>query len=495
MACYNHEAQVRSRQIHLSLRAKLLSLALLAAVLTGGCSKGDEPKASSRPPLPVQVKTLESQTVRDSTEFVGTLESEQTLNLVPQINGQITKLLVKSGSQVKRGTTMVVIAPDQTVPQFQSALETVQANVATRETAIANLSAARGGLDTAIANLSAARGDLDAAIATRDEAIQQAQAKKSQLGAAKKEYELAKFENQAVQYLAAKKVDTQLNAEKTATKESVTKDNVTTAQKELAAAKQQVAAAQGQVAAAQGKVAAAQGQVAATQGQVAAAQSSINQAGANIRQAQAQANSAKVNVDLKKVTAPINGSVGNITLKVGDYVNTNTVLTTINQNNAFDLQIPVPLSRAGQLRRGLPVQLLDPNTGEDLASGSLYFVSSTTDAKAQAIMTRARFSNPDGKLRNSQYVKARIIWESQPGVLVPALAVTTIGPQNFVFVSQEKSTDGKTEVVARQVPVTLGQMQGQSYQVVSGLKPGDKVIVSDILKLRDGAPIAPRTGI
>jgi multidrug efflux pump subunit AcrA (membrane-fusion protein) len=80
-------------------------------------------------------------------------------------------------------------------------------------------------------------------------------------------------------------------------------------------------------------------------------------------------------------------------------------------------------------------------------------------------------------------------------VLVPALALTTIGPQNFVFVSQEKSTDDKTEVVARQVPVTLGQMQGQSYQVVSGLKPGDKVIVSDILKLRDGAPIAPRSGI
>ena len=137
--CYQ-EAYVQLLQIHLSLRAKLLSLALLATVLTSGCGKGDEPKANT--PLPVQVKTLESQTVRDSTEFVGTLESEQTLNLVPQINGQITKILVESGSQVKRGTTMFFIAPDQTIPQFQSALETVQVNIAAQATAIANLSAA-----------------------------------------------------------------------------------------------------------------------------------------------------------------------------------------------------------------------------------------------------------------------------------------------------------------------------------------------------------------
>lgn len=440
---------MRPQPIHRSLSVKLLSLTLLTVVLIGGCSKKEETTASTQ--IPVEVKTLGSQTVQESTEFVGTLQADQAVNLVPQINGQITQILVKSGDKVQQGTPLFLIAPDQALPNFQSTVETVRANTAARETAIANLESAR-------ANLGAS--------------IQQAQAKKSELEAKKADYELAKFENQRIQYLAEKKVDTQLNAEKTATRESVTREAVVTAQKELAAAQQQVAAAQGQVG---------------------AAQSSVRQAEANIRQAEAQSASAKVDVNFKRVVAPIDGSVGNITLNPGDYVNTNTVLTTINQNNVFDLQIPVPLSRAGQLRVGLPVQLLDPNTGEELATGSLYFVSTTTDTKSQAIITRARFVNSKGKLRNNQYVKARIVWKSQPGVLVPTLAVTSIGSQSFVFVAEEKTIEGKSQIIARQVPVTLGVSQGENYQVISGLKPGDEVIVSNILKLRDGLPITPKS--
>ncbi len=442
---------MRFWQHHLFFQAKLFSLVLLAALITNGCSKKDASKASAPPPLPVEVKTLSSQTVQNSTEFVGTLQSEQAINLVPQINGQLTQILVNSGAQVKQGTPLFLIAPNQALPNFQSTVETVQANTAARQTAIANLESARANLDVA---------------------IQQAQAKKSELAAKKSDYELAKWENQRVQYLAEKKVDTQLNAQKAANKESVSRDAVTTAQKELAAAQQQVAAAQGQVA---------------------AAQSTVRQSEANIRQAEAQSASAKVDVNFKRVAAPIDGTVGNITLNVGDYVNTNTVLTTINTNDAFDLQIPVPLSRTNQLRSGLPVQLLDPNTNEKLATGSIYFVSPTTDTRSQAIITRARFVNSNGKLRNNQYVKARIIWQSQPGVVVPTLAVTSIGPQSFVFVPQERTVDGKTEVVAHQVPVTLGGSQGDNYPVISGLKPGDKVIVSDILRLQDGLPITPKS--
>ncbi len=442
---------MRFWQHHLFLRAKLLSLVLVTALITSGCSKKDASKAKAQPPLPVEVKTLSSQTVQNSTEFVGTLQSDQAINLVPQINGQITQILVNSGSQVKQGTPLFLIAPDQALPNYKSTVETVQANTAARQTALANLASAQANLDAS---------------------IQQAQAKRSELAAKKSDYDLAKWENQRVQYLAEKKVDTQLNAQKSANKESVSRDAVTTSQKELAAAEQQVAAAKGQVA---------------------AAQSNVQQAEANIRQAQAQSDSARVDVNFKRVAAPIDGTVGNITLNVGDYVNTNTVLTTINTNDAFDLQIPVPLSRASQLRVGLPVELLDPNTNEKLASGNIYFVSPTTDARSQAIITRARFINSNGKLRNNQYVKARIVWQSQPGVVVPTLAVTSIGPQSFVFVSQERTVDGKTEVVAHQVPVTLGATQGDSAPVISGLKPGDKVIVSDILRLQDGLPITPKS--
>ncbi len=63
-----------------------------------------------------------------------------------------------------------------------------------------------------------------------------------------------------------------------------------------------------------------------------------------------------------------------------------------------------------------------------------------------------------------------------------------------MFVAENQTKDGKQQTVARQVPVTLGSIQGQSYQVVKGLKAGDQVITSGILRLRDGAPVAPQAG-
>jgi RND family efflux transporter MFP subunit len=186
--------------------------------------------------------------------------------------------------------------------------------------------------------------------------------------------------------------------------------------------------------------------------------------------------------------------VGDFGLEVGDYVTTGQVLTTVNQNNSFDLQIPIPINHAVQLHPGLLVQLLDPTTNRPLSTGSIYFVSPQTNSSVQSVATRARFSNANGRLRDSQYVKARVIWSTRPGILVPTEAVSPIGGQNFVFVAQNSTANGKNQMVASQVPVTLGNIQGQSYQVVSGLKAGDRVIVSGVQKLRNGAPVTLQTG-
>lgn len=164
-------------------------------------------------------------------------------------------------------------------------------------------------------------------------------------------------------------------------------------------------------------------------------------------------------------------------------------MTTIDQNSVFDLQVPIPLGHSKQLHPGLTVQLLDPNSNQLLSSGTLYFVASQTDPTAQTIVTRARFSNVNGTLRNAQYVKARIIWQTKPGVLIPVDAITSIGGQNFVFVAQSSAANGNQQTIARELPVTLGPIQGQNYQVLQGLKPGDKAITVGITKVKDRAAI------
>jgi RND family efflux transporter MFP subunit len=217
----------------------------------------------------------------------------------------------------------------------------------------------------------------------------------------------------------------------------------------------------------------------------------VAQAQANVQQAQSDAAATSVNLNQKQVVAPISGIVGDFSVKNGDYLNVGQTITTITRNDALDMRILVPSNYANRLRPGLTVSLVDPETNKPLGTGSLYFVSPQVSAGAQVILTKARFPNQSGRLRDGQYVRARILWTTNPGVLIPAIAVTQVGAQDFVFVAENNSKDGKTAQVARQRPVELGVIQDQSYLVISGIKQGEQLIVSGIQSLVDGASIQP----
>ncbi len=108
------------------------------------------------------------------------------------------------------------------------------------------------------------------------------------------------------------------------------------------------------------------------------------------------------------------------------------------------------------------------------------------EQNAQSILVKMAFRN-NGSLRDRQYVQVRVIWDTQPGVLVPTSAISSLGGQKFVFVAQPG--ESQDALVAKQVPVKVGAIQGQSYQVISGVKPGDRIAVSRILDLKDGRSI------
>jgi multidrug efflux pump subunit AcrA (membrane-fusion protein) len=85
-------------------------------------------------------------------------------------------------------------------------------------------------------------------------------------------------------------------------------------------------------------------------------------------------------------------------------------------------------------------------------------------------------------------VKARVIWKTAPQPLIPVLAVSRQGGQSFVFLAVAQP-DG--HFAARQTAVTLGETVGNSYAVSSGLKAGDKIIVSGTQYLVDNMPVMP----
>jgi RND family efflux transporter MFP subunit len=186
------------------------------------------------------------------------------------------------------------------------------------------------------------------------------------------------------------------------------------------------------------------------------------------------------------IRAPFEGIVGDIPVHLGDYVSPTTLLTTVDENADLEAYIYVPTERAGVVRRGLPVEILD-GTGNVLVKSRIDFISPQVDNGLQSILAKADIPRTAQLLRNQQLIRARIIWSTSPAPVVPVLAVSLVGGQTFVYLATPKG-DG---YIAHQVAVNLGETVGNTYPVISGLKPGDKVIVSGLQFLQEGAPVKP----
>lgn len=186
------------------------------------------------------------------------------------------------------------------------------------------------------------------------------------------------------------------------------------------------------------------------------------------------------------IRAPFDGIIGDIPVHVGDYVSPSTVLTTVDENKDLEAYIYIPTERASQIRVGLEVDLLD-TTGKMLEKSKIDFISPQVDNMLQGILVKAPVHFSPEVLRNSQLVKARVVWSTAPMAVVPVLAVTRQGGQSFVFVAKQQNG----MFVAAQTPVTLGDTVGNSYSVTSGLNAGDKVIVSSTQFLVNNMPVQP----
>jgi RND family efflux transporter MFP subunit len=214
------------------------------------------------------------------------------------------------------------------------------------------------------------------------------------------------------------------------------------------------------------------------------AQNSLRTAEARLAALEAQVSQGRVELEFYRVNAAQDGVIGDIPVRRGDRVTTSTVLTTITENQALEAYIEVPLDRAPELRIGLPVQLLD-GEGKVIATNSISFIAPRVDSSTQSVLVKSQLRDAPPSARVQQFIKARIVWRSQPGVSVPVVAVTRLSGQYFCFVAEPQGGG----LVARQRPIQVGEVIGEDYVVTSGLKAGERVIVTGIQKLGDGAPV------
>jgi len=224
---------------------------------------------------------------------------------------------------------------------------------------------------------------------------------------------------------------------------------------------------------------------AASREELDAAQAELDTAAAVEREAAAAIRQREVQLQYHVVRAPVPGVVGEVDVRVGDYVDAATVLTTLSQTAMLELTIGVPAERARHLAIGAPVEVLDRD-GRVLAESVVFYVAREAEPSTQLVEVKAKVANDSG-LRTSEIVRARVVYSTRRALQLPLVAVVRQSGQAFAFVVAER--DGQTIVERR--PVELGPLGESAYRVESGIAPGDRVAISSVQALRDGVPIVP----
>jgi RND family efflux transporter MFP subunit len=218
------------------------------------------------------------------------------------------------------------------------------------------------------------------------------------------------------------------------------------------------------------------------------ARAALDAAQSQLRSLDAQVREQQVQLHYFRVVAPRAGIVGDVPVRVGDRVQTTTMLTTVDRPGSLEAYLYVPVEKSAQLKMKLPVEIVD-SAGKALATSRISFISPQVDNTTQTVLAKAQIANNNDALRTAQFIRARIIWGSRPMPVVPVVAVTRIGGLYFAFVAEPSPKGG---YVVHQKPLQVGQIMGNDYVVLDGIKPGDKVVISGTQFLIDGMPVIPQ---
>jgi len=220
------------------------------------------------------------------------------------------------------------------------------------------------------------------------------------------------------------------------------------------------------------------------------ASSAVSQSTAAVQVAKARVRQAELNLSYTTVAAPIGGITGRAQQSIGSLVqptNDSAVLTTLTRGDPLWVRFSLSETEYATVRS---TEAKDVRVQLELANGKPYagearinFAGSTVDAATGTVQMRAEVANPELALLPGQFVRVRVIAGTQKAMVVPQAAVMQNEGGRFVWVA---GPDGK----ALQRPIRAGSWLGSDWVVLDGLKPGDAVIVDNLVRLRPGAPVS-----
>ncbi len=223
----------------------------------------------------------------------------------------------------------------------------------------------------------------------------------------------------------------------------------------------------------------------------------VDVAAAAVQSAEAMVASAKLDLGYCDIRAPLAGLIGAKQVAIGDLVGRGlpTLLATIsildpiwfygNVSEVAYLEGERQARQTGKRIADLPVTLLLADGSEHPNPGKFVFLDRAVDPRTGTMRVRAEFANPERLLRPGMFARIRVqLRVIDGGILVPQRAVQELQGKNFVWVIDAEQT-------ASQRAVTAGARIGADWLIEDGLKPGERVVVEGVHKLRQGTKVQP----
>ena len=188
----------------------------------------------------------------------------------------------------------------------------------------------------------------------------------------------------------------------------------------------------------------------------------------------------KVALAKTEIRAPFAGRVGLRRVSEGAYINPNTALTTLQDLSQLKLDFTLPERYADEVRGGQAFTFRVEARGEAF-QGRVVAVEPVIDTTTRSLLVRGVVPNPRGLLTPGASAAVEFEIESGDGILIPSRALVPSIKGHSVFVLR----DGR----AAEQEVTIGLRTAERVQILAGLRLGDTVLTSNLLRLRAGAPV------
>lgn len=217
----------------------------------------------------------------------------------------------------------------------------------------------------------------------------------------------------------------------------------------------------------------------------------VDRAESELQQARAQVGQVQAELDKKTIEAPFSGRIGIVEVDMGTYVTVGQPIVTLQTLDPIYADFSVPQRELERVVEGREVVARTDAFGGHAFNGRISAISPKLDAATRSASVRARLDNPDGRLRPGMFVDVAVQLPEQRDVItLPQTAISYNPYGDSVFVIQEGQTeDGQTQLTVQRKLVRTGTTRGDQVAIEQGIEPGDQVVTSGQLKLRNGSRV------